>query len=180
MLSLLLSCGTNANVCCTSHFCGCTEDNVYPLVRSCPLVFRQLPISCIGRIQPTDTGKVCSKYTEFALWASEAKKLDIEVLPKQEERELFRTFREDFNTATLPHRKYYNLQEYQRRKAEKAARQGSSDVSARLPQSRCFLAFLVDVSSGQWVLLSSKDAVPSSRARNVLLPFQKEKHMATG
>ena len=72
----------------------------------------------------------CSKYSEFALWASEAKRIDIEVLPKLEERELFRTFCEDFNTATLPHRKFYNLQEYHRKKEEeKAAQRGSSDVS---------------------------------------------------
>ncbi len=28
------------------------------------------------------------------------------MLPKAEEKELFRTFCEDYNTATLPHRKY--------------------------------------------------------------------------
>lgn len=73
----------------------------------------------------------CSKYSEFALWASEAKRIDIEVLPKIEERELFRTFCEDFNTATLPHRKFYNLQEYQLKKEEeRAAQRGSSEVRA--------------------------------------------------
>lgn len=76
---------------------------------------------------------MCSKYTEFALWASESQRIDIEILPKLEERELFRTFCEDFNTATLPHRKFYDIQEYERRKEErKALKQGSSDVRLRL------------------------------------------------
>jgi hypothetical protein len=56
------------------------------------------------------------------MWATEVQKVDIETLPKFEERELFRTYMEDFNTGTLPHRKYYNLEVYERRRAEKAAK----------------------------------------------------------
>lgn len=56
------------------------------------------------------------------MWATEVQKVDIETLPKFEERELFRTYMEDFNTGTLPHRKYYNLELYERRRAEKAAK----------------------------------------------------------
>lgn len=70
----------------------------------------------------------CSKYTEFALWASEVKKLDIEVLPKAEEKEMFRTFCEDYNTATLPHQKYYSLEDYERKRANVSAKRGLSEV----------------------------------------------------
>jgi hypothetical protein len=56
------------------------------------------------------------------MWATEVQKVDIETLPKFEERELFRTYMEDFNTGTLPHRKYYNLELYERRRVEKAAK----------------------------------------------------------
>lgn len=63
------------------------------------------------------------------MWASETQRLDLEVLPKLEEKELFRTFCEDYNTATLPHRKYYSLQEYEERKAAaKASKKRMSDV----------------------------------------------------
>lgn len=55
--------------------------------------------------------------------------MDIELLPKTEEKELFRTFCEDYNTATLPHKKYYNLQQYERDMAEGAAKRGLSEVS---------------------------------------------------
>ena len=73
----------------------------------------------------------CSKYSEFALWASEVMRLDIEVLPKAEEKELFRTFCEDFNTATLPHQKYYSLEEYERKRADETAKRGLSEVHSR-------------------------------------------------
>jgi len=44
-----------------------------------------------------------------------------------EEKELFRTYVEDFNTSTLPHRKFYNLEFYHREKAAKARKKGHSD-----------------------------------------------------
>ena len=55
-------------------------------------------------------------------------RIDIEILPKAEEKELFRTFCEDFNTATLPHKKYYDLDEYERKRADESARRGLSEV----------------------------------------------------
>ncbi len=38
---------------------------------------------------------------------------------------------QDFNTATLPHEKYYNLDIYERRKAAKEARKNASNTQAR-------------------------------------------------
>ena len=35
---------------------------------------------------------------------------------------------EDFNTGTLPHKKYYDLDVYERRRAAKAAKKGPSAV----------------------------------------------------
>lgn len=42
----------------------------------------------------------CSKHAEFALWAADVRKVDVGLLPKLEEKELFRSFMEDFNTGT--------------------------------------------------------------------------------
>ena len=42
-----------------------------------------------------------SKHPEFALWAADVKKIDVGLLPKLEEKELFRSFIEDFNTGML-------------------------------------------------------------------------------
>ena len=44
----------------------------------------------------TDAG---AKSSEFILWALDVKKVDIETMPKNEERELFRDFIEDYNTG---------------------------------------------------------------------------------
>ena len=64
--------------------------------------------------------------------------------PQAEEKELFRTYVEDFNTSTLPHRKFYNLEFYHREKAARARKKGHSEVcfpgtplDADVPWSRC-------------------------------------------
>eukprot|EP01026_Neomeris_dumetosa_P017921 TRINITY_DN1698_c0_g1_i1.p1 TRINITY_DN1698_c0_g1~~TRINITY_DN1698_c0_g1_i1.p1 ORF type:complete len:509 (-),score=77.12 TRINITY_DN1698_c0_g1_i1:1351-2715(-) len=64
-----------------------------------------------GIIRETD---IFSKKSEFTLWALEEKNLDVEALPKFEEKELFREYMEDYNTGTLPHKKYYDLELYER------------------------------------------------------------------
>ena len=57
------------------------------------------------------------KWPEFALWASEVKGVkDVESMGRSQEKDLFRSFIEDFNTATLPHKKYYDLERYERHK----------------------------------------------------------------
>ena len=70
----------------------------------------------------------------IALIASQVKKANVEALPKWEEEELLAEFMEEFNTATLPHKKYYNLEVYERERAMKAAKRGAgTGVSWRLP-----------------------------------------------
>lgn len=93
-----------------------------------------------GIIRETD---MYTKRTEFQLWAMEVKKVDIENLPKQQEKELFTDFMEDYNTVTLPHRKYYDLEAYEREQALKAARKGKLHV-VRLPH--CCCCFLISSS----------------------------------
>ncbi|KAL6758148.1 hypothetical protein V8C86DRAFT_3018434 [Haematococcus lacustris] len=74
-----------------------------------------------GIIRETDS---LAKRSEFTLWAMEVKKVNIELLGKNEERELFKDYMEDYNTGTLSHRKYYNAELYERQKAAKAAAKG--------------------------------------------------------
>ncbi|KAK9836123.1 hypothetical protein WJX81_003270 [Elliptochloris bilobata] len=76
-----------------------------------------------GVVRETDMD---SKRSEFIMWATEVQKVDVESLPKWEEKDMFRTYMEDFNTGTLPHKKYYDLDAYERRRAVKAAKKGSS------------------------------------------------------
>ncbi|CDJ40796.1 hypothetical protein, conserved, partial [Eimeria tenella] len=60
-----------------------------------------------GIIHETDLWK---KRPEFTLWLLEVKDKNIETLSNWEEKKLFSDFAEDFNTASLPHKKFYNLE----------------------------------------------------------------------
>ena len=46
-----------------------------------------------------------AKQQEFYLWLMEVKKTNPETLPRFETKKMFETFMEDYNTATLPHKK---------------------------------------------------------------------------
>jgi hypothetical protein len=56
--------------------------------------------------------------------------VNIETLPNREERELFKDFMEDYNTATLPSKKYYNLELHHRNKVAKMHARGQQLVQA--------------------------------------------------
>ncbi|KAF8820830.1 hypothetical protein IE077_002761 [Cardiosporidium cionae] len=65
-----------------------------------------------GQIQECD---IWRKRQEFHLWLMEVKNKSIEELPHWEEKQLFKDFMEDFNTVTLPHKKYYDLEKWEQR-----------------------------------------------------------------
>ncbi|KAL8272402.1 hypothetical protein Esti_003692 [Eimeria stiedai] len=69
-----------------------------------------------------------SKRSEFTLWLLEVKDRNIEELSNWEEKKLFSDFVEDFNTATLPHKKYYNLELWE---AEERMRQAEAAVGKK-------------------------------------------------
>lgn len=71
-----------------------------------------------------------SKQSEFMVWATEVKGVNIELLGRAEEKELQRDFMEDFNTSTLPE-KYYDLMAWERTQARKAAAEAAK--SAKKP-----------------------------------------------
>ena len=53
---------------------------------------------------------IYTKSSEFYAWCMDVKHQAREALSKREEKELFAEFAEDFNTSTLPHEKYYDLE----------------------------------------------------------------------
>ncbi|EIW69790.1 hypothetical protein TREMEDRAFT_29770, partial [Tremella mesenterica DSM 1558] len=53
------------------------------------------------------------KDSEFRVWLIEEKQLNPETISKDRQRKEFSIFVEDYNTATLPHEKYYNMTEYE-------------------------------------------------------------------
>ncbi|BBN02044.1 hypothetical protein MPTK1_2g12310 [Marchantia polymorpha subsp. ruderalis] len=65
-----------------------------------------------------------NKRPEFSAWLAQVKKVNMEVLSNWEEKQMFKEYMEDYNTATFPSKKYYNLDIYHRRKAMKARMKG--------------------------------------------------------
>jgi hypothetical protein len=56
-----------------------------------------------------------TKADEFRAWLVEERMLNPETLPKDQTRKEFARFVEDYNTATLPHPKFYSLASYEMR-----------------------------------------------------------------
>eukprot|EP00193_Tetraselmis_chui_P003773 CAMPEP_0177757308 /NCGR_PEP_ID=MMETSP0491_2-20121128/3572_1 /TAXON_ID=63592 /ORGANISM="Tetraselmis chuii, Strain PLY429" /LENGTH=368 /DNA_ID=CAMNT_0019272947 /DNA_START=155 /DNA_END=1261 /DNA_ORIENTATION=+ len=71
------------------------------------------------------------KRGDFQVWAAEVKKMEVEAMPKWEEKELFKEYCEDYNTGTLAHKKYYDYDAYMRAKAIKEAKKGSKKGGER-------------------------------------------------
>ncbi|XP_051125904.1 vicilin-like seed storage protein At2g18540 [Andrographis paniculata] len=79
-----------------------------------------------GIIRETD---MWNKRPEFTAWLAEVKQVNLESLPNWEEKQLFKDFMEDHNTATFPSKKYYNLDAYYQRKMEKEMKKGVTKVA---------------------------------------------------
>ena len=77
------------------------------------------------------------------------RQMDIEVIPKWEERELFKTYIEDYNTGTLPHKKYYDNDAYARDRAIKEAKKCASCRPAPLSIAWNDIYFLADKGRGR-------------------------------
>lgn len=56
-----------------------------------------------------------NKEQEFHAWLLEEKMLNPETLSKSQLKKHFNSYMEDYNTATLPHEKYYALEAFERR-----------------------------------------------------------------
>ncbi|PSC69161.1 RNA-binding 25 [Micractinium conductrix] len=100
---------------------GSKEDKAKPKVGPVGLEYGKY-----GIIRETD---MYSKRPEFQLWAIEVKKIDIEAMPRSEEKEMFKEFMEEFNTASFPHKKFYDLDMYEKQQAAKAAKKGGPKTS---------------------------------------------------
>ncbi|KAF9046498.1 hypothetical protein BJ165DRAFT_1472139 [Panaeolus papilionaceus] len=58
---------------------------------------------------------IFNKNQEFYTWLVEERKINPETVSKDQQKKEFSRFVEDYNTATLPHEKYYNMEAYERR-----------------------------------------------------------------
>ncbi|ETW74633.1 hypothetical protein HETIRDRAFT_57139 [Heterobasidion irregulare TC 32-1] len=58
---------------------------------------------------------IYNKEQEFRAWLVEERMLNPETISKDQNKKEFARFVEDFNTATLPHEKFYHMEAYERR-----------------------------------------------------------------
>ncbi|SGY37541.1 BQ5605_C003g01833 [Microbotryum silenes-dioicae] len=65
-----------------------------------------------GILTETD---IYQKDQEFRAWLVGERMLNPETMSKAKEKDIFKEFMEDFNTGTLPHEKYYNMDKYEAR-----------------------------------------------------------------
>ncbi|TFY64316.1 hypothetical protein EVJ58_g2695 [Rhodofomes roseus] len=56
-----------------------------------------------------------TKEQEFRAWLVEERKINPETISKDQTKKEFARFVEDYNTATLPHEKFYHMEAYERR-----------------------------------------------------------------
>eukprot|EP01068_Selenidium_serpulae_P005285 Selendium_serpulae@DN3956_c0_g1_i2.p1 len=61
-----------------------------------------------------------AKKPEFQIWLLEVKQKHLEEMSQFEERQFFKEYMEDFNTATFPSKKYYSLAEWERKESLKS------------------------------------------------------------
>ncbi|GAA5908094.1 uncharacterized protein JCM6883_004114 [Sporobolomyces salmoneus] len=77
-----------------------------------------------GKYGVLSEADIYTKADEFNAWLIQERMLNPETLSKQKEKEIFKTFMEDFNTCTLPHEKYYDMKKYETKMA--AVRMGET------------------------------------------------------
>ncbi|XP_048129482.1 vicilin-like seed storage protein At2g18540 [Rhodamnia argentea] len=81
-----------------------------------------------GIIRETD---MWNKRPEFTAWLAEVKQVNLESLANWEEKQMFKEFMEDHNTATFPSKKYYDLDAYHRHQMEKEMKKGLKKVISK-------------------------------------------------
>ncbi|CAM8891206.1 unnamed protein product [Rhodiola kirilowii] len=87
---------------------------------------------CFSHSSYHDTRNILyrNKRPEFTAWLLEVKKVNLESLPNWEEKQMFKEFMEDHNTATFTNKKYYDLDAYHRRKMEKEVKKGIKKIES--------------------------------------------------
>ncbi|KAJ1680049.1 hypothetical protein EV182_000788 [Spiromyces aspiralis] len=92
---------------------------------------------------------------EFIAWLLDLKGLHFEELSPASTKKYFREYMEDYNTSTLPHEKYYDLQAWEAKERE-AGGKGAKPLG------------VPSVGDGEMDLLRDQDAVRSSTTLSAL------------
>ncbi|CAK8991726.1 unnamed protein product [Durusdinium trenchii] len=69
-----------------------------------------------------------NKKAEFMLWAQEVRKVNTDILGQMQLKDLFKEYVEDYNTATMPSKKYYNIRVFEQQVANKRRKKKAESV----------------------------------------------------
>jgi hypothetical protein len=113
------------------------------------------------------------KQQEFYAWLREVKEVDPENQPPKELEDLFSDFAEDFNTVTLPDKKYYNLEGWEAKQMKKRKAAGAAaaepTVTSIVDDERVLQSRQVKVSDLPVGPLSRRSLQASNKAINLSL-----------
>jgi len=68
-----------------------------------------------GKYGTINESDIFTKEQEFRVWLVEERKMNPERMSKDQNKKEFARFVEDYNTATLPDEKFYNIEAYEKR-----------------------------------------------------------------
>lgn len=68
-----------------------------------------------------------NKKPEFLMWATEVKKALIDTMGQMQQKDLFKDYIEDYNTATMPIEKYYDLNAWDKKMSVKRQKKNKGD-----------------------------------------------------
>ncbi|KAI9999277.1 hypothetical protein PInf_004097 [Phytophthora infestans] len=77
-----------------------------------------------------------NKSVSFQAWVRDVKKMGEFNGPKWEAMELFKEYMEDYNTCTLPHEKYYDIEKYEMKRYQKQQRKAHAKQKKRVRRER--------------------------------------------
>ena len=70
------------------------------------------------------------KREEFIIWLREVKNINIEAISHVQEKKFFEDYAEDYNTSTLPSKKYYDIRKWEVKQLSKTGSKSKHNHSS--------------------------------------------------
>ncbi|RLN49874.1 hypothetical protein BBJ29_003120 [Phytophthora kernoviae] len=113
-----------------------------------------------------------TKSVSFQAWLRDVKKMGEFNGPKWEAMELFKEYMEDYNTCTLPHEKYYDVEKYEMRQYQKQQRKA---IAKQMGASDKALSALADEERVRRERQTAREKKEQEEFRLVLQLMDKDK-----
>ncbi|EEY59576.1 uncharacterized protein PITG_12149 [Phytophthora infestans T30-4] len=113
-----------------------------------------------------------NKSVSFQAWVRDVKKMGEFNGPKWEAMELFKEYMEDYNTCTLPHEKYYDIEKYEMKRYQKQQRKAHAKQKSASDEA---LDTLADEERVRRERLAARDKKEQEEFRLVLQLMDKDK-----